>query len=464
MEDVPYGRIVREGWVLVLICALLGAGGAYAVTRLLPETYASSATLLLQVDSSEASLFERNQFSLARITSYPELVDSPEVIAGVRSDLGLRDDDYSDRDLRRMLSAENTTGTVLLVVQADAPTAEMSADLANSAATRLSTLIEKTENSDTDNRYRVNMSLVLPAIEPLAPISPQVLAITGLGLILGVALGAIVAVYRTLTNRHIRTVSDVRRMGGQRVIGRLPRRRWRRADGDDAAFDETVANLEILAGTDVRRLLLVTASDDAVTTLELHALVHAGVRAGRTPAVIDTRSVRNAAVAPLRELLGDGAPADVETAAAGVPAAARVRVAEAEGGESSGKHDADTKLGAFYGGFEKVPVAELEERLPEAVARLGAEADLVIVVIEGSSVQLARTLAGDSMPVAVAARSGVTSASELVSVITKLGFAGVRPIGVLLTGVSPHYAGVVTETWRGDETPSAVVDGASPQA
>ena len=69
MEDVPYGRILREGWVVIVVLAVLGAGMGWLVTKLLPETYAATSTLLLRVDSTEASLFERNQFSLARIKS-----------------------------------------------------------------------------------------------------------------------------------------------------------------------------------------------------------------------------------------------------------------------------------------------------------------------------------------------------------------------------------------------------------
>ncbi|KNC29171.1 hypothetical protein FF38_00798, partial [Lucilia cuprina] len=133
-----------------------------------------------------------------------------------------------------MVSAENTTDTVLLVVRADAPTAPLSAAIANAAASHLSRLIESTENSDADDRYQVNLTVVLPAVEPLAPVSPQVLAITGLGLILGIAVGGIVAVYRTVTNRTVITISDVRRLAGLRVVGRIPRRRrWRRGGSLD---------------------------------------------------------------------------------------------------------------------------------------------------------------------------------------------------------------------------------------
>ena len=111
MEDVPYGRILREGWLIILIVALVGAVAAFGATKLMPKTYAATSTLMLRVTSTPDTLFQQNQFSLARIQSYPQLVDSPAVLDGVRSDLDLSPRDYSDADITRMLSATNPTNT-----------------------------------------------------------------------------------------------------------------------------------------------------------------------------------------------------------------------------------------------------------------------------------------------------------------------------------------------------------------
>lgn len=425
MEDVPYARILREGWLLVLIVALLGAGAAYGIAKLLPETYASTSTLMLQVDSKEASLFERNQFSLARIRSYPELVDSPEVIAGIRSDLHLSAADYSDRDLRKMVSADNTTDTVLLVVRAEAPTAQLSAAVANAAAAHLSKLIQSTENSDADERYQVNLTVVLPAVEPLAPVSPQTLAIVGLGLIVGLAVGGIIAVYRTVTNRNVITISDVRRLVGIRVVGRIPRRRrWRRSDDEDesVAFDETVANLGVLGGSDLSSVLVLTASDDAIGQAERSGLAAAFAAAGRTVTILETRATSDAAAETrsLAEVL-DGE--DVDAAV----------------GEAAGRQFADP-----------LPVAAsaLQDALPALRSTLRAHVDVVVVVVDAASVAVVRELVDDATAVVVAVRSGSTAASALSALITKLSFVGVHPLGVVLTGAARHASGVVTETWR----------------
>lgn len=436
MEDVPYGRILREGWLLVLIMALLGAGAAYGVAKLLPETYASTSTMMLQVDSKEASLFERNQFSLARIRSYPELVDSPQVISGIRTDLRLSPDEYSDRDLRRMVSAENTTDTVLLVVRADAPTAPLSAAIANAAASHLSRLIESTENSDADDRYQVNLTVVLPAVEPLAPVSPQVLAITGLGLILGIAVGGIVAVYRTVTNRTVITISDVRRLAGLRVVGRIPRRRrWRRGGSLDqeSAWDETIANLGVLGGPQVSAVLVLTASDDAIAAAEKDGLAAAFAAAGRTATIVDTRadpdpSDEPASLAALLDLVGEASwPADLEFAA-----------------EVAGRRFADAVPPA---------TAVLQERMPVLWAALAEHIDAAVAIADAGATAVARELVRDGTGVVIAVRSGSTSASALTALVTKLSFADVHPLGVLLTGAPAHSTGVVTETWRGGDDP-----------
>ncbi|WP_083867993.1 YveK family protein [Microbacterium sp. B24] len=425
MEDVPYARILREGWLLVLIVALLGAGGAYGIAKLLPETYASTSTLMLQVDSKEASLFERNQFSLARIRSYPELVDSPEVIAGIRSDLHLSAADYSDRDLRKMVSADNTTDTVLLVVRAEAPTAQLSAAIANAAAAHLSKLIQSTENSDADERYQVNLTVVLPAVEPLAPVSPQTLAIVGLGLIVGLAVGGIVAVYRTVTNRNVITISDVRRLVGIRVVGRIPRRRrWRRSDDEDesVAFDETVANLGVLGGSDLSSVLVLTASDDAIGQAERSGLAAAFAAAGRTVTLLETRATSDAAAETrsLAEVL-DGEDADAAV------------------GEAAGRQFADPL---------PVAAAALQDALPALRSSLRAHVDVVVVVVDAASVAVVRELVDDATGVVVAVRSGSPAASALSALITKLSFVDVHPLGVVLTGAARHASGVVTETWR----------------
>ncbi|MFJ4224000.1 hypothetical protein [Microbacterium sp. NPDC089695] len=421
MEDVPYGRILREGWVIIVVLAVLGAGLGWLVTKLLPETYASTSTLLLSVDSTEASLFERNQFSLARIKSYPPLVDSPEVIDAVRDDLGLDEDEYSDRDLRRMLSAENTADTVLLVVRADAPTATLATDVANSAATHLSELIGETENSEGDSRYTVALDQVLPAVAPLAPISPQVTAITGLGGIAGLAIGAIVAVYRTTTNRRLRTISDVRRASGLPVIGQIPRRSRFQPDSDAPvmAYEEAAGNLVALAGGSMRTHVIVPASDGSIDDDAVSVMLEAQRLIGATACVIDTREAHVTGQGnSLNEVLDGGSITD-----------------------------ADDEQAVFVAD-EPIASETLVTELPDIVTAMHEEFDVVVVICEPGASALVEQLVRPGAGVIVNVRHNATSASDLVAVTTRLRVMGIRPVGVVMVHTGSKALGSIAESWR----------------
>lgn len=425
MEDVPYGRILREGWLIIVALAIFGAGAAWLVAKALPETYAATSTMLLRVDSSEASLFERNQFSLARIKSYPALIDSPEVIDAVRSDLALDEDDYSDRDIRRMLSAENTADTVLLVVQADAPSASLATDVANSAATHLSELIKTTENVKGDTRYTVNLDQVLPAVEPQSPISPQVTAITGLGGVAGLAVGAIVAVYRTTTNRRLRTISDVRRATGLPVVGQIPRRRRVRPEPESTtlmAYEETVGNLAALAGDGLRTQLLVPASAGAVDDETVLGLLKAQEVVGRSACVVDTRK---------EHVTGGGYSLNA--------------LLDHEEDDADGD-DIDDR--AVIVADEPVPMETLLRLLPAAVERLHESFDIVVVIAEPTESALLEALVEGGAGIIVSVKHNSTSAPDLVAVATRLRVMSIRPVGVLMIHTGHSALGSIAESWR----------------
>lgn len=436
MEDVPYGRILREGWIVIVVLAVLGAGMGWLITKALPETYAATSTLLLRVDSTEASLFERNQFSLARIKSYPPLVDSPEVIDAVRADLDLDEDEYTDRDIRRMLSAENTADTVLLIVRADAPTAQLATDIANSAATHLSELIGETENDEDDARYTVALDQVLPAVAPLAPISPQVTAITGLGGIAGLALGAIVAVYRTTTNRRLRTISDVRRSSGLPVIGQIPRRSRLHPEsntGAIVAYEEAAGNLVALAGGGVRTHIVVPASDGAIDDDAIAGMLEAQRVIGATACVVDTREAHVTGRGhTLNEVL-DGEPID-----------------DGEAGD------------AIFVADEPLDLETLVTGLPDVVTLMHEEFAVVVVVVDPGASALIEQLVGPDSGVIINVRHNATSATDLVAVTTRLRVMGLRPIGVVMLHTGMKSLASIAESWRvSDRDPTLAGTGVS---
>lgn len=426
MEDVPYGRILREGWSIILICIVLCAGGAWGITRILPQTYTASSVLMLQVDSQDASLFEQNQFSTARIKTYSPLVDSSEVIDGVRGDLGLSLQAYSDGALREMLSAEYVNDSVLLKVVAEAPDATLASDLANSAAEHLSVLVEETENAGNSSGDAVILDQVLDAVPPAAPSSPNVTAITGLGLIAGFALGAIIAVFRTTTTRKLLSVADVRRASGLAVIGQIPRRRRGGADQDAAstiAFQETIGNLATLGGPERWLYTIVPASSSSLDDSTVDGLLEAYASTGTRAVVVDSRE-------------------DVVSAERSRPLQSPAAAPEGTAGESSG---ADSSAYLTTG---PVSSRHAVSAMVGKLEAMGQKHDVVLLLCDSQSPLLIERVANYGAGIVVAVRHNATPAADLNAVVTRQRVQGVEPLGVLMTNTARASTENVAETWR----------------
>lgn len=434
MDDVPYGRILREGWILVVVLALAGAAGAWAVTTVLPQTYSASTTLMLQVDSADSSLYERNQFSTARIKTYPVLVDSPEVIEGVRSDLEISPGQLSDRELRQMLSAEVNEDTVLLQIRADAPTAALARDLANSAAVHQSSLIGDMENASGSTRYDVELVQVLPAIAPGSPESPRVTAIVGLGMILGFAVGAIIAVYRTTTNRRLLTVSDVRRATGLPVVGQIPKVRGgaagELAQSTRVAFQEFIANLPVLGGHDRTLYVVIPAAATVIEDSVVPGMLEAYASKGFRASALDLREGQ--AQAP-------GARSWLELLEPVKSDAGRTGTGE------------ESPCDAIFTSEEVVSAEDLRSRIPVAVKTLRAHWDVVVVLCDSHQSTLHARLARLGAGFVVAVRHRVTSAAEAMSAVTRMRVMDLRPFAVLMVHTPRSAQENLAEAWRGTD-------------
>src|SRR6478752_123620 len=134
MELSDYLKAFRERWLLILVCTLVGGGLAGLITQRIQPTYTGEATLFLKVDSKTGSLYERSQFGLQRVKSYPAVVQSPDVLLPVMAELKLGG---TLEDLQARVSATNPTNTFFLKVQAEDSSADQAAAVANAVAKNL---------------------------------------------------------------------------------------------------------------------------------------------------------------------------------------------------------------------------------------------------------------------------------------------------------------------------------------
>jgi capsular polysaccharide biosynthesis protein len=425
METPNYPTAFRERWYLIVVGALLGVLAAVALGAALPRSYEASATLFLQVDSPESSLLERSQFAQARVKSYPDLVASPQVLEATIDDLALG---ITPQQLATRLSASNPRDTVLLTVTASAPSAELAALTANAVAEHLSDLVDDLESD-------VRLTLTLPAAVPTSQASPQPIILIGLGLLGGLAVGAIAVAAFAQLDPRVRSVPEVRSLTGLPVVGQLPpglARTLRRGESTpavDEALRATVVNQRLLAGEQRRRVVAFVpagagARDDAVDAVA--GLARTIRTSGRSVLVLATEPT------PPH---GTGAFLH------------RVRAVF----ESWPKPKPQDAVPAIT--HRTLPAASDQARstaLLRAVATGISRHHVVLVVADAATDVFALAdIAG--VEVVVVADRRHTSRSSLIDAATSLEFAGTRPLAVLMANVGSRSRVDLPATWEEDD-------------
>lgn len=422
METPNYPTAFRERWYLIVVGALLGVLAAVALGAALPRSYEASATLFLQVDSPESSLLERSQFAQARVKSYPDLVTSPQVLEATIDDLSLG---ITPQQLATRLSAANPRDTVLLTITASAPSAELAASTANAVAGHLADLVDDLESD-------VRLRLTLPAAVPTSAASPQTIILLGLGLLGGLAVGAIAVAAFAQLDPRVRGVGEVRSLTGLPVVGQLPpglARTLRRGDSTpavDEALRSTVVNQRLLAGEQRRRVV---------------ALVPAG------PGAHD--DARDAVAGLARTIRSSGRSVLVLAADPAPPSATRAFLHRVRAlFESWPRPAAQEAVPAItHRALLATNDPGRSTALLRAVATGIARHHVVLVVADApTDVFTLADIAG--VEVLVVADRRHTSRSSLIDAATSLEFAGTRPVGVLMANVGSRTRVDLPATWE----------------
>ncbi len=437
MEHQGYLRTFRDRWLAVVIGVLAGVWIASALTASIPPTYTASATLFLSVQSDAGSLNERSQFALARISSYPALATSAGVLSKTIQDLGLHE---SVQQLSKTITATNPPTTVLLQIDAAAGDPKTAAEIANSVALNLSSVVTSLENSSSDTRYSVNLQLRIPAQEPTSPSAPQPSIILGLGLIGGLALGLIAAIIWARLDTRIRSVDQVRQVSGLPVLGQLPGAFGPLSAGQvarrEALFRETQLTIrQANAGAMPDVLVLVPASRRAGTLGVRVGLARAFAATGRSVCLVESDfkggvglivPAANGAKG-LAEILGGAAT--VERVVLAVP----------------GEHFSVLPAGDQ----EQLPKEyDAEQRIRRTVHELVTDFDTTVLqatsITQPASLELVVPYADG---VVVLVRYGSTRAADLARTLSRLRVMGVRPLGIVMTSVPPYRRSDLAAGW-----------------
>lgn len=161
-------------------------------------------------------------FTAQRLTSYVQLVQTPDVLQPVIDELGL---DVTVQQLAGQVSASNPVDTVLLNVNVTNPDAVVAADIANAVPRQMGEVITEIETPATTSSapapVNVKVSLVDPAEPPGSPSSPRTRVNLLLGLLLGLGLGVGFAFLRESLDTRVRSPEDLMGLTGAAPLGVL---------------------------------------------------------------------------------------------------------------------------------------------------------------------------------------------------------------------------------------------------
>lgn len=218
MELRDYLRLLRRRWITIsaVTVAVVAAAGLY--TAIATPIYQSNTRLFVttQTSDSASDLNQGGLFSAQRVSSYSDLVKSRDLATKVVERLDL---DMTTSELIKNVHATAVPDTVNLEISYRNPSAGRARAITQSYAESLVDLVRQLEAPSEQADAPIKATIVDAASLPSAPVSPQPIRNLGLGFILGLLLGAGIALLRDLLDTTVKTQGDVEQNTDAPLLG-----------------------------------------------------------------------------------------------------------------------------------------------------------------------------------------------------------------------------------------------------
>lgn len=219
---------LKRLWVLIVGAALIGAGGAYALSTSTTPTYESTSTLAFSLSqgTTAADLANGSTYAQNQMLTFAQLATSSAVLQPVIDDLGL---DLTVQSLKRSIVVTIPQNTLILKIRVSALSGEEAAELANAIADSLTTVVHSVSPKPTTGESpNIDASLVDTAVVPRYQASPNKTREAILGGVAGLIVGMLIALVMALLDPKVRNEDSLRRVTPVPVLGSVPRARTRR--------------------------------------------------------------------------------------------------------------------------------------------------------------------------------------------------------------------------------------------
>jgi capsular exopolysaccharide synthesis family protein len=223
MHLQTYLRTLRKNWWMVALAAILGLGGGFLYNYQATPLYQSSVTFYVSTPSDQAgtTAYQANQYALAKIESYTELMTSDRLATMIQAKAGLSD--MTPRQIAGEISATSQLNTVLLTATVTDPSSDQAQQIATAISTEFGALVDQLDNRTVDNvaGSTVVLNVTSGPTTSDEPVSPKTTTNLALGLLLGLMVGGGLAILRGLVDKTIQSTDALRVATDLPVLGAI---------------------------------------------------------------------------------------------------------------------------------------------------------------------------------------------------------------------------------------------------
>ncbi|MEH0828133.1 MULTISPECIES: polysaccharide biosynthesis tyrosine autokinase [unclassified Micromonospora] len=213
-------RLIRRHWWIVLVTLMVAVGSAALITVRTPPRYVASVTFFVTTPSQGVTdAYQGGLFLQQRVKSYADLLRSDRLAQSVvaETQVGLTAD-----DVQRRLSTSTETGTVLLRATITDTDQTRAMKVTETLAAKFVELVQKVETTGEGRPAPIKIELVSGPRVSSSPVSPQPTRNLIVGALVGLLLGAALAVLRGLADVRLRDAAGLQRVTGSPLLGEIP--------------------------------------------------------------------------------------------------------------------------------------------------------------------------------------------------------------------------------------------------
>jgi capsular exopolysaccharide synthesis family protein len=209
-HSLSFYKMLVKRWTWVIALGVVICGGVtYIVSMLIPPVYQASAFIYLNLGSSNTSVYDNVNASLAALPTYAQLITNPAVLTPVTQ----KHPGLTLTQLTSMISVKPQTSTQLIELDVTSSNPQEAMQLANDVSQYFAQYV--------DIQFASGVK-VIPALLPTQPVRPRPLRDTGIGALVGLGLAlSLIFLFEWIDDR-LASPEEVQEITGLDTLAVIP--------------------------------------------------------------------------------------------------------------------------------------------------------------------------------------------------------------------------------------------------